>query len=113
MTLRLEKFDGTKTYMTPSGAVYTPDRIRAEFPAVDHFVHVLEINGDVCQAVLNLRMLRSMYNIDESLSETEAIQAIEGIINTPPPEPEVSTEERIVAATELQNMLKILEMEVK
>lgn len=105
--LKLEKFDGQKTYMFPNGAIATPETIRAQFPAVDTFPHVLEVNGDVCQAVMNLKALRQMHNIDEALTEAEAITAIETIMNTPPPELEPSAEERIAAALEFQNLLSL------
>lgn len=105
--LKLEKFDGSKTFMFPNGALATPEEIRSQFPAVDTFTHVLEINGNVCQAVMELQALRSLHNIDESLSEEEAIQALEQIINTPPPEPEPTAEERIAAALEFQNILAL------
>lgn len=104
--LRLEKFDGTKTYMFPNGAVATPDAIRSQFPAVDAFTHVLEINGNVCQAVMELQALRSLHNVDESLTEEEAIQVLEQIINTPP-EQIPSPEERIASALEFQNILML------
>ena len=105
--LKLEKFDGTKTYMFPSGEIATPERIKADFPAVEVFPHVLEINGNVCQAVMELGALRGIHNIDEALSEDEAIAAIEEIVNTPAPEPAPSAEERIAAAMEFQNLLNM------
>lgn len=104
--LKLEKFDGTKTYQFPNGVLATPEVIRGEYPAVDFFPHVLEINGDVCQAILNIGSLRNMYKIDETLTEDEAITAIEVIINTPPVF-EPSAEERVAAAMEFQNLLSL------
>ena len=44
--------------------------------------------------------MRSLYEIDAALTETEAIAAIEEIINAPAPEPELSAEERSAAALE-------------
>lgn len=111
MPLRLEKFDGKKVYMFPNGDVATPEKIRQQFPAVDYFTHVLEVNGDVVQAVMALSALRNIHNIDESLSEDEAIAAIETIINTPP-EPVITPEERIAAALEFQNLLALPDQEV-
>ena len=105
--LRMVKFDGETTYMFPNGEVATPDRIRAQFPAVDTFTHVLEINGNVCQAVMELGALRGIHNIDESLTEDEAIAKIEEIVNTPAPEPAPSAEERIAASLEFQNLVSL------
>jgi hypothetical protein len=103
--VKLEKFTGNKTYMFPNGTVATPDRIINNFPAVQHFTHVIEVNGNVCQAVMELAALRQMHNIDDSLTEEEAIQAIQDILNAPLPEPELTPEERIAAAMEFQNMM--------
>jgi len=104
--LKLEKFDGTKTYMFPNGALATPEAIRAKFPAVDQFAHVIEVNGDVCQAVMNLNALRQIHAVDDELDEDAAISAIETIINTPAEEV-ISAEERIAAALEYQNLLTL------
>lgn len=105
--LKLEKFTGDKIYMFPNGEMALPETIRGKFPAVESFTHVLEVNGDVCQAVMSLSALRSMYNVDESLNEDEAIKAIELIINAPQPEPEPSADERIASALEFQNLLNM------
>lgn len=102
--LKLEKFDGSKTYMFPNGEIADPAKIKAHFPAVDSFVHVIEVNGDVCQAVENLAAMREIHNIDPALTEAEAITAIETIINTLPPVI-ISAEERAAAAAEFANIL--------
>lgn len=103
--IKLVKFDGTKTYQFPGGKVATPEVIRAEYPATNHFVHVLEVSGEICQAIMNLSALRAMHSIDEALTESEAIIAIEEILNAPQPLPEPTAEERIASALEY----KILE----
>lgn len=105
--IKLVKFDpqGSQVYQYPDNSIATTERIKQEFPSTEYFPHVLEINGDVCQAVMNLNALRQMHNIDASLSEEDAIQAIEEIINAPQPEPEPTAEERIAAAMEFQNMM--------
>jgi hypothetical protein len=103
--IKLEKFTGNKTYMYPNGTIAQPERIKRDFPAVEHFTHVIEVNGNVCQAVMELAALRQMHNIDDSLTEEEAIQAIQDILNAPEPEAEPTPEERIAAAMEFQNMM--------
>lgn len=105
--IKLEKYNGEKTYMYPNGELASPSRIENDFPAILHFTHVLEVNGDICQAVMNLSALRNMHNIDTLLTEEEAIKAIEVIINTPPAEPKPTAEERIAAQLEFQSMMMI------
>jgi hypothetical protein len=110
--LKLEKFDGSKTYMFPNGAIADPATIRNHFPAVDSFVHIIEVNGDVCQAVENLAAMRAIHNIDPALSEAAAIAALETIINTPAPVV-ISAEERLAAAAEFQNILALPDKDIK
>lgn len=107
------KYDGTKTFMYPNGAVATPERVLQDFPAVLTFTHIIETDEaeEVCFAVQNLSAMRGIYNIDKSLSEDEAIQAIQDILNTPPEEPEPSAEERIASALEYQNLMSMEDVE--
>ena len=99
---KLEKYTGNKTYMFPNGVLATSEKMLEQFPAVLTFAHIIETDeaGEVCFAVENLSAMRSLYVIDASLTETEAIAAIEEIINAPAPEPELSAEERSAAALE-------------
>lgn len=107
--VKIEKYTGTKTYMYPNGAIAMPEKLKADFPAVEAFVHIIETDeaGQVCFAVQNLAAIRSQMGIDSSLSEEAAIAAIEELRNTPAPEPEVSAEERIAAALEYQNLTNL------
>lgn len=112
---RLEKYTGEKTYMYPNAALATPERVLADFPAAVAFPHVIETddNGEVLFAIMNLSAMRAQYGIDSSLSESEAIQAIQDIINTPEPEPEETVDEstvalqNIAAQLEFQNMMSL------
>ena len=106
------KYDGTKTFMYPNGEVATPERVLADFPAVLTFPHIIETDEaeEVCFAVQNLSAMRSIYNIDFSLNEEEAILAIQEVINTEP-EYEPSAEERIASALEYQNMASLPDVE--
>lgn len=61
-------------------------------------------------AVMNLSVLKSNYKIDKSLTEEEAIQAIEDSMNMPM-EIEVTAEERIAAAMEFNNMVMLSNIE--
>jgi len=104
--LKLEKFTDNKTYMFPNGSIASPEEIKKQFPAVTMFTHVIEVNGDICQAVMNLNALRNIHNIDVELNEVDAIAAIELKMNTPQ-EVIVSPEERLAAAAEFQNILAL------
>lgn len=107
--MHILKIYDEKTRMYPSGKVATKDTVYADYPAVKVFTHVIETdeNDEVIYAINNLSALRTSYNIDKSLSEQEAVQAIQDIMNTPrePIEPEPTAEERIAASLEYQNLL--------
>ena len=106
----IEKYTGEKTYMAPSGALFTPERVLQEFPAALAFAHIVttDANGEVMYAMENLSAMRSQYGIDAALTEEEAIAAIQEIVNTPV---EVNAgptaEERIAAALEYQVMASL------
>lgn len=107
--IKIEKYTGNKTYMYPNGALATPGTLKADFPAVEAFTHIIETDeaGQVCFAVQNLAAVRSQMGIDSALSEDEAIAKIEEIRNTPPAEADPSAEERIAAALEYQNIANL------
>lgn len=103
--LVVEKYTGEKTYMAPSGALYTKEAVLNDFPAALAFAHIVttDENGEVMYAMQNLSAMRGQYEIDSSLSEDEAIAAIQEILNTPVEEDATPTaEERIAAALEYQ-----------
>ena len=111
----LEKYTGEKTYMFPNGALATRDAVLQNFPAALSFVHIVETdeNGEVMWAFQNLSAMRTMHEIDKSLSESEAIAALQEIINTPPVVDDTpSAEERIAAALEYQNLASMEDTEV-
>ena len=107
--VKLVKYDPAKTYMYPNGGIATPVSIQKKFPAITMFTHVIEtdLSEEILFSVENLSALRSLHEIDSKLSETAAIKAIEAIRNAPPPEPEVTPEERIAAALEFSNLLNM------
>ena len=110
---KLEKYLGNKTYMFPNGALATPEKMLEQFPAVLTFAHIIETDeaGEVCFAVQNLNAMRSLYGIDATLTEAEAIAKIEEIINAEPEEV-ISAEERIASALEYQNLMSMEDAEV-
>lgn len=97
----LEFYDGTKTYMYPNMKLATPEVVLADFPAILTFKHVIETdeNGQVLFAVENFSAMRSRYNIDKTLGDDEALEAIQEIINTEP-EPVLDDNTRIADALE-------------
>lgn len=104
--IKIEKYNGSKTYMFPNGELATPEKVREKFPAVNTFTHIVETDeaGQVLFAIQNLAAIKSQMGIDANLSEEESISKIEELRNAPAPEPEVSAEERIAAALEYQNL---------
>lgn len=106
----VEKYTGEKIYMAPNGAIYDKAAVLRDFPAALTFAHIVTTDeaGEVMFAMQNLSAMRTQYRIDSSLSEAEAIAAIQDILNTPQ---EVNTdptaEERIAAALEYQVMASL------
>lgn len=107
--IKIEKYDGSKTYMFPNGDIATPEVVKAKFPAISTFTHIVETDeaSQVMFAIQNLAAIKSQMGIDSNLSDEESIRQIENLRNAPPPEPEVSAEERIAAALEFQNVLNM------
>lgn len=103
----IEKYTGEKTYMFPNGALATKEAVLKQFPAALAFAHIVETdeNGEVMFALQNLSAMRTFYNIDKSLTEAEAIAAIQEKVNEEPVVDDTpSAEERIAAALEYQNL---------
>ncbi len=107
--IKIEKYNGSKTYMFPNGDLATPEVVKEKFPAVSTFTHIVETDeaGQVMFAIQNLAAIKSQMGIDSNLSDEESIKQIEDIRNAPAPEPEVTAEERIAAALEFQNVLNM------
>lgn len=107
------KYTGDKIYMFPNGAIATKERVLQDFPAALTFTHIIETDEheEVCFAVQNLSAMRGVYGIDSTLTEDEAIAAIQEVVNTVP-ETEPSAEERIASALEFQNMMTLPDEEV-
>lgn len=106
--LKIKKYIGTETYMFPNGALATPEAVLTQFPAGLAFSHIVETDegGEVMFAFENLSAARSRMGIDPSLSEADAILAIEAKRNEVPKQ-EPALEERIAAALEFQNLLQM------
>lgn len=100
----VEKYDPTHTYMYPSGAIATPERVKQDYPAVELFQHVVITDEarQIMWSIQNLSSLASSYGV--SGTDEEKIAAIQEKINQPAPTPAPSAEERIAAALEFQNL---------
>lgn len=107
--IKIEKYNGSKTYMFPNGDLATHDVVKEKFPAVSTFTHIVETDeaGQVMFAIQNLAAIKSQMGIDSNLSDAESIKQIEDIRNAPAPEPEVTPEERIAANLEWQTLLSL------
>lgn len=109
---KLEKYTGEKDYMFPNGTEATPDIVYAQYPAAKKFAFVVgtDSRGEVMMSMNNLSLMRDMYGIDDTLTEDEAIAAIEEIMNTAPEpvEETVSDETRIADA--LEDMVVLQEL---
>lgn len=106
--------DDAQTMMYPNGEIATKERMEADFPAITAFKHVIETdeNNQVCFAVQNFAAMRSSYNIDERLSDNEALQMIQDILNAPEPAPEPTDQTRIADALEDLVVLNMPDEEV-
>ncbi len=113
MAIKLELYTGERTYMFPTGALATPEVIEIEFSAIKVFPHVVQVNGNVFEAVQELNamknMFTSMYGCDfTDKTNDESLLIMENLINNPPVvEVEPTAEERIAAALEYQNLLSM------
>ncbi|MBE6902246.1 MAG: hypothetical protein E7478_07205 [Ruminococcaceae bacterium] len=108
---KLEEYTGEKVYAFPNGARATREAVLQRFPAAEDFTFVVTTDeyGEVMFGMDNLSALRSIYNIDKSLSKEDAIAAIEEIMNTPAEvNEEVSDQTRIADA--LEDMVVLQEL---
>lgn len=109
--VKYEKYTGEKAYMYPNGVLATPEMVYEKVPAAKVFTFVVGTDelGQVMLSMDNLSVLRSAHNIDSSLTEDEAIAAIEEIMNTElVPVETVSDETRIADA--LEDMVVLQEL---
>jgi hypothetical protein len=105
MAIRYEIYDGTKTYMYPNGAIATPEKIEEDFPAIAVFPHVIEVNGNVFQAIYELEAIKNLRGIPEETSVEDTLaQLVEAFVASQNFTSEPTPEERIAAALEFQNL---------
>lgn len=104
---RLEIYNPEKTYLYPNAMVATPEAIQAEYTMVNHFKTVVytDLSRKIFSQIEEYDSMRLRLGIDESLGEEEALLTMENIVNAPPPEPTLSSEEIIASQLMLQNLL--------
>lgn len=102
----LEIYNPTKTYVYPSMQVATPQDIQANYSMVnvDTCIVTTDKGHKMFYAIEFLDAMKDRLGVDDSLSDIEAVVALETILNEPQPIPEPSAEERIASAMEYQNL---------
>lgn len=107
--VKIRLYDETKTYQWPNGEMATPEDVRRRHPATEHFPFLIETdeNEQVILAIQNLSHMRGFYNIKPILPNEKALSLIEEIVNSPDPEPEISTADRTAAALEALVMMNL------
>lgn len=111
-TVHLKLYNSNDIYMSPSGAIMNATKVQQDFPAVSTFKFIVETDAyeEMMFGFYSLSAMKSQYNIDSSLSDLEAVQAIEDAMNeereeqeqSQQPSDEVTSDERIAAALEYQ-----------
>ena len=116
----IEKYNGDKTYMYPTSKIATPEVVTEDFPAWQVFPHVIVTDGQTIYSFVSLASMRSRYEIDNSLSDDDAIAVINQKMSEPRVEVnrEPTAEEitatslaSIAASMEYQNMLTLDDVE--
>lgn len=116
MAIKLEIYDKTKTYIFGTGKIATPEVVQKEYPAcmLTTFVVGTDEAGESFFSFNSLNKLRTQYGIDSSLTNEEAVVAIETIMNTPDhktEKTEATPAERTAAALELIAMSSLPDVE--
>lgn len=111
MANRYAIWDKETPVITPVGEYFTPEQWVAKYPAAQHITYVCqagEINGGFFSSLAQMKAVYGNMGADFSACETDedyldVIEALEdGQRNA---EAEASTEERIAAALEAQNLM--------
>jgi hypothetical protein len=106
---KLEFYDGSKTYMAPSGTLYNKERLLQDFPSALDFAHLIHTDdgGEVCYGVYNYKSYCACNDVPYTGVIADDINALEAKLNVPPPEPEPDAQERAVANAEFESMMNL------
>lgn len=109
----LKKYDKSKVYAAPSGAIMNFSSVEKDFPAVRSFTFVVQTDAydETMWGMFSLSSLRTKYGVNTA-NEDDAIAEIESAMNDEISQQEAASkeptaEERIAAMLEyqaLQNM---------
>lgn len=110
--IHLKLYNSSDTYMSPSGAIMDSVKVQHDFPAVSNFTFIVETDTyeEMMYGFYSLSAMKAKYDVDNTLTDEEAVQAIEYAMNLEkiidsqpqPAENPVTAEERIAAALEYQ-----------
>lgn len=80
----MELYDNTKTYVTRSGALKTPEKMKEESPAIEFVPFVVDTDSRhrFMDGFYALDPMRDEFDIDPALSDEEAVAEIERIRNS-------------------------------
>lgn len=117
----LKLYDPADTYLTPASTLYDAAGVRRDFPAVDHFPHIVQTDasGEMVYSIFALNVMKAKYGI-EGGTPAQAVRAIENAMNAEREQQEaeaqaqaemVTPEERIAAALEFQALASLPDME--
>ena len=115
----LKLYDPADTYMSPASTLMDAAGVLNDFPAAQSFPHIVQTDegGEMLYGFYSLSAMKSKYNIDQSLTGAEAVQAVEDAMNAEKEQQEaeaqayVAPEERIAAALEFQTLTSLPDAE--
>lgn len=109
----IEKYDKEKVYYFQNGSIADYDRVKAIYPGVDNLTYIVytDYTGDIIILMELLNLKRTEFNIDETLTEEQAIERISEILNGE--EPDIEDTTRIADALEDLVVLNMPDEEVE
>lgn len=118
----LKLYNPADTYTSPGSVLMDAAKVAEEFPASQVFPFIVQTDESeiMMYGFYNLSGMKSKYNIDSSLTDIEAVQAIEEAMNAEQEANEaeaqayantVTPEERIAASLEFQTLTNLPDAE--
>ncbi|HBK84442.1 MAG TPA: hypothetical protein DDZ53_00250 [Firmicutes bacterium] len=111
--MKYKIWDGTDSLITPIGEVLTPAQIKERYPMAG----ISGMKFVICDSPISMGVFMEFtqtkehyknigVTITDTMTDQEVLDAI-SYFEENPPEPEPSTEERMAAAMEFQNLLAL------